>query len=78
MICDVNDDPTVVRSRSTSSLSFNGTNLPATFENSRRVERLLPPTGFWSTSGVSKFCYNIIVFLNMSLKFKIQIVGDMN
>jgi len=68
LICDVNDDPTVVRSTSSSSLSFNGTNLPITFENSRRVERLLPPTGFWNTSGVSKFCYNIYCFLKYVLK----------
>jgi len=55
LICSVNDDPSVARSSSTSSLAFNGNHLPPTFESSRRVERFVPPTGFWNTCGVSKF-----------------------
>lgn len=81
MICNVNDDPSVARSTSNSSLAFTGNPLPS-FESSRRVERLLPPMGFWNTSGVSKFDYNIfflyMFIVNMFLKFKIQIVGEMN
>lgn len=51
LICSVNDDPSVVRSSSASAIGFSGTNFPA-FETPRRVERLLPPMGFWNTYGV--------------------------
>ncbi|CAF0818873.1 unnamed protein product [Adineta steineri] len=50
MICAVNDDPSLIRSAS-SALSFNMSNLP-TLPSSRRVERLVPNTGFWSTHGI--------------------------
>jgi len=51
LICSVNDDPSVVRSSSASAIGFQRTNLPP-FETPRRVERLLPPMGFWNTYGV--------------------------
>jgi hypothetical protein len=59
----VNDDPSVVRSTPATSLDFNRTNLPA-FETPRRVERLVPPTGFWNTYGISMLfrLINIILF----------------
>ena len=53
LICNVNDDAAFLHSAPTSSLDFNRTNLP-TFEASRRVERLVPPLGFWNTHGVGK------------------------
>jgi hypothetical protein len=60
LICSVNDDPSVIRSTSASSLDFSRANLPS-FETSRRLERLLPPMGFWNTYGVGKFYYDIVV-----------------
>ncbi|CAF2855446.1 unnamed protein product [Rotaria sp. Silwood2] len=51
LICNVNDDPSVVRSTSATSLGFSRPNLPL-FETPRRAERLVPPTGFWNTYGV--------------------------
>ncbi|CAF3640918.1 unnamed protein product [Rotaria sordida] len=51
LICSVNDDPSVVRSTSATSLGFSPTNLHL-FETSRRAERLVPPMGFWNTYGV--------------------------
>ncbi|CAF0789721.1 unnamed protein product [Adineta ricciae] len=51
LICNVNDDPALIRSASTSSLSFNRANLP-TLDSSRRVERVVPPMGFWHTQGI--------------------------
>ncbi|UJR23474.1 hypothetical protein I4U23_026474 [Adineta vaga] len=51
LICNVNDDPALIRSASTNSLNFNRANLPS-MESSRRVERLVPPMGFWNTHGI--------------------------
>ncbi|CAF2874742.1 unnamed protein product [Rotaria sp. Silwood2] len=51
LICNVNDDPSVIPSTRSSSLNFHRTNLPA-FEIPRRAERLVPPMGFWNTHGV--------------------------
>ncbi|CAF3768980.1 unnamed protein product [Rotaria sordida] len=51
LICNVNDDPSVIQPMRSSSLNFPRTNLPA-FETPRRVERLVPPMGFWNTHGV--------------------------
>jgi hypothetical protein len=62
LICNVNDDPSVVNSAPSSALGFSRTNLPV-LETTHRVERLVPPMGFWNTSGVSKFYYNIATFL---------------
>ncbi len=59
LICNVNDDPSLVRSTPTSSLNFNQTNLPA-LEIPRRAERIVPPLGFWNTYGVSKFLFYLI------------------
>jgi len=77
LICNVNDDPAVIRSTSNSSLDINRTNLP-NFQPRRRVERLLPPMGFWNTYGVGKFYLDSVRLIDMFLQFKIQIVGDMN
>jgi len=52
LICNVNDDPSLIRSAPNSTLNFNKTNLP-TLEAPRRVERLVPPTSFWNTYGIS-------------------------
>jgi len=54
LICSVNDDPSLIQSASPRSLSFNRTNLPS-LESSRRVERVVPPMGFWHTQGIGKF-----------------------
>ncbi|CAF3068312.1 unnamed protein product [Rotaria socialis] len=51
LICSVNDDPSVVRASSVTSLGFSRPNVPM-FETPRRVERLVPPMGFWNTYGV--------------------------
>ncbi|CAF5119791.1 unnamed protein product, partial [Rotaria magnacalcarata] len=51
LICSVNDDPSVVRTSSVTSLGFSRPNVPM-FETPRRVERLVPPMGFWNTYGV--------------------------
>ncbi|CAF0851496.1 unnamed protein product [Rotaria sp. Silwood1] len=51
LICSVNDDPSVVRSTSATSLGFSRPILPL-FETPRRAERLVPPMGFWNTYGV--------------------------
>ncbi|CAF1033556.1 unnamed protein product [Didymodactylos carnosus] len=50
LICNVNDDEYI--SPSSSSLNFIPTNNLMTFEIPRRVEKLVPPTGFWNTYGV--------------------------
>lgn len=68
LICSVNDDPSVVRSTPTSALAFNGNHLPS-FESSRRAERLLPPMGFWNTSGVSKFDYHLLRLFFVKKKY---------
>ncbi len=65
LICTVDDDISLLRSTPTGSLTFNRANLP-TFETPRRVERVVPPMGFWNTYGISKFLFyllNIISFL---------------
>ena len=79
LICNVNDDPSLVRASSTSSLSFNRTNLP-TFETPRRVERLVPPMGFWNTYGVSTFSSLFDFHRNhlFVIQFKTQNVGNKN
>lgn len=53
LICNVNDDASMGRSTSTTSLDFSRTNLH-NLQGTRRVERLLPPMGFWNTYGVGK------------------------
>lgn len=58
LICNVNDDASVVRAPSTSSLNFNRANLP-TFETPRRAERLVPPMGFWNTHGISRLLFSL-------------------
>jgi hypothetical protein len=58
----------LIRSTPTNSLNFNRTNLP-TLETQRRVERLVPPMGFWNTYGISKRCstFNQTQFLGLLL-----------
>ena len=79
----MNDDPSVIRSTPSTSLGFNITNLP-TLDTPRRVERLVPPMGFWNTYGISMLFYLINIILLFfyknifSFKFKIQIVGNKN
>lgn len=62
LICNVNDDPAVVRSASNSALGLILPNLPL-LETPRRAERLVPPMGFWNTYGVSKFPIKLSYFL---------------
>ncbi len=68
MICNVNDDPSLIRSAPNSTLNFNKTNLP-TLEAPRRVERLVPPTNFWNTYGISKssFIFDIYIYMILGL-----------
>lgn len=47
----MNDDQSAARSTSVTSLGFTRPNMPM-FEIPRRVERLIPPMGFWNTYGV--------------------------
>jgi hypothetical protein len=54
LICNVNDDPSLIQSTTSTSFDFTRPNLPA-FNIPRRVERVVPPMGFWNTYGVSKF-----------------------
>lgn len=54
MVCNVNDDLTRNAPKRSKSLNFNKNNLP-TNENSRRVERCIPPMGFWNTHGVCRY-----------------------
>jgi hypothetical protein len=58
----VNDDPSVIRATPSTSLGFNRTNLP-TLDSPRRVERLVPPMGFWNTYGISMLFYLINIIL---------------
>jgi hypothetical protein len=68
LICNVNDDPSVIRSPPTSSLNFNRTNLPV-LESPRRFERIVPPLGFWNTYGVSKFVFFFLFYLINIISF---------
>lgn len=52
LICNVNDDPSLIRSNASSSLSFTHSSL-SPYGSPRRVERLVPPMGFWNTHGIS-------------------------
>jgi hypothetical protein len=70
LICNVNDDPSVIRS--TSCLDFHRTNVPSFEPTTRRAEKLLPPMGFWNTYGVGKFCLKIFMFIKMFFLFIVQ------
>jgi len=75
LICNVNDDPSLVRSSSTSVLNFNNTNLPA-FETPRRVERIVPPMGFWNTYGVGmSHIFDIFDFVSFVYLFQFMILN---
>ena len=53
-ICNVNDDlDRDKRSKRNKANNYNKNNLPIN-ETARRTERLVPPTTFWNTHGLSK------------------------
>ena len=64
----MNDDPSVLRSSRSTPLNFSASNLPA-FQITRRTERLVPPTGFWNTYGVSKLFYIVEFFSSSNKRF---------
>ncbi|CAF1112466.1 unnamed protein product [Didymodactylos carnosus] len=52
LICNVNDDNSAVHNSSSLTFNKNPLNIPSAFETSKRVEKLVPPMGFWNTYGV--------------------------
>jgi hypothetical protein len=75
LICNVNDDPALIQTNSMDTINFNRNNLP-TFETPRRVERLVPPMGFWHTHGIRKYR---LLLIQMCFDFGVDIkVTDVN